>query len=68
MGLLKKITETPEKLPHYDDSKWVRIHLTSGKSCLGFYSYKEDQWREFSDIQDLSHTSLLNTNTITGWN
>ncbi len=68
MELLKKISAPPEKFPNFNNSKWVRIHLLSGKSCLGYYSYKDDQWHEFNDLQNLHNTSVLNVKNIKGWN
>jgi hypothetical protein len=68
MELLKKISTPPEKFANFQSSKWVRIHLLSGKSCLGYYSYKDDQWREFNDLQNLHNTSLINIKNIKGWN
>ena len=41
--------------------------MQSGKTCLGYYSYKEAAWREFNDILNLHNTSVLNDKLIKGW-
>jgi len=65
--LLRKIKEMPERFPNSTNSKWIRIHMLSGKSCLGYYSFKESAWREFNDILNLHNTSTINDNLIKGW-
>ena len=66
-SLLRKINVIPEKFPNSDNSKWIRIHMLSGKSCLGYYSFKDEAWREFNDILNLHNTSVINEKTIKGW-
>ncbi len=68
MDLLKKVSVIPEKFPNYTNSKWIRIHMLSGKSCLGYYSYKDEEWREFNDLLNLHNTSVINVKNIKGWN
>jgi hypothetical protein len=68
MELLKKASAPPEQFPNTNNSKWIRIHLSTGQSCLGYYSYKDQQWREFNDLQNLHNTSVLNVKNIKGWN
>lgn len=65
--LLKKVNVMPERFPNSNNSKWIRIHFLSGKTCLGFYNYKEQTWREFNDVLNLHNTSLINEKTIKGW-
>ena len=65
--LLKNTTILPERFPNSTNSKWIRIYFLNGKTCLGYYSYKEDTWREFNDILNLHNTSALNKKTIKGW-
>jgi len=65
--LLKKTTVMPERFPNSNNSKWIRIHMLNGKSCLGYYNFKEENWREFNDILNLHNTSSLNVKMIKGW-
>jgi len=65
--LLRKINVIPDRFPDSTNSKWIRIHMQSGKTCLGYYSYKEAAWREFNDILNLHNTSVLNDKLIKGW-
>ena len=68
MDLLKKVSIMPERFPNSTNSKWVRIHFLSGKSSLGYYSFKEEAWREFNDHKNLHNTSVVNIKVIKGWN
>ena len=65
--LLKKINILPERFPESNNSKWIRIHFQSGKTCMGYYSYRDQLWREFNDILNLHNTSVINEKTIKGW-
>ncbi len=65
--LLKKINIMPERFPNSNNSKWIRIHMLNGKTCLGYYNFKEESWREFNDILNLHNTSILNAKMIKGW-
>ena len=67
MDLLKKINSLPEQFPGSTNSKWIRIYFLTGKSVLGYYNYKEEQWREFNDISNLHNTSIIKSNVIKGW-
>ncbi len=57
----------PERFPNSNNSKWIRIHLVNGNTCLGYYNFKDGNWREFNDILNLNHTTALNEKTIRGW-
>ncbi len=65
--LLKKINVIPERFPNSNNSKWIRIHMQSGKTCLGYYSFTDQLWREFNDILNLHNTSTINDKLIKGW-
>jgi len=65
---VKSIDEKPEQAPNSINSKWVRIHLVTGATCLGFYSYKKNLWKEFKDLKNLFHATTINEKNIRGWN
>ncbi len=65
--LLKKINIMPDRFPNSSNSKWIRIYMQSGKTCLGYYNFKDETWREFNDLLNLHNTSTLNTKMIKGW-
>jgi hypothetical protein len=67
MDLLKKINILPEQFPGTTNSKWIRIYFQSGKTVLGYYNFKEAQWREFNDIRNLHNTSIIDTKFLKGW-
>ncbi len=67
MDLLKKINNLPEQFPGTTNSKWIRLYFQSGKTALGYYNFKEEQWREFNDIRNLHNTSTIDSKFLKGW-
>lgn len=68
LHFIKGVDEKPEQAPNSLNSKWVRIHFIAGTSCLGFYSYAQQTWKEFKDVKNLFHATPINEKLIRGWN
>jgi hypothetical protein len=64
---LKSYKELPEIGPYSRNSKWVRIHLSSGLTCLGYYNYQNKVWKEFHDLKNLHNTSTITESRMKGW-